>query len=131
MRRHLSTFSAMPPIVTSELGNESEIGPLACLQTSELIDRLLHEDEGHSQDELDDKSSGEAGVHVVSWRYPFSSIHQYGIDMGEMSTQHATGEPRNTKIGSATLWTCGRGERHSREVYSMLKLGMTVPALTV
>lgn len=72
-------------------------------EASEPIDQAAQEDEAIPQDELDDKTSGEAGVHeyVVSTGDTLSSIlNQYGIDMGDISQLAASDkELRNLKIG--------------------------------
>lgn len=72
-------------------------------EASEPIDQAAQEDEAIPQDELDDKTSGEVGVHeyVVSTGDTLSSIlNQYGIDMGDISQLAASDkELRNLKIG--------------------------------
>ena len=75
-----------PIVKTIEL-EKSEIRSLLP-EASEPIDQAAQEDEAIPQDELDDKTSGEAGVHeyVVSTGDTLSSIlNQYGIDMGDIS----------------------------------------------
>ena len=61
------------------------------------------------QDELDDKTAGEEGVHeyVVSTGDTLSSIlNQYGIDMGDISQLAAADKDlRNMKIGQQISWT--------------------------
>lgn len=61
------------------------------------------------QDELDEKTANEAGVHeyVVSSGDTLSSIlNQYGIDMGDISQVAAIDkELRNLKIGQQLSWT--------------------------
>ena len=78
-------------------------------EASEPIDQAPPEDDAIPQDELDDKTAGEAGVHeyVVSTGDTLSSVlNQYGIDMGEIS-QLATVDKdlRNLKIGQQISWT--------------------------
>ncbi len=80
-------------------------------EASEPIDQAAQEDEAIPQDELDDKTSGEAGVHeyVVSTGDTLSSIlNQYGIDMGDISQLAASDKQlRNLKIGQQLSWTLG------------------------
>ena len=82
-------------------------------EASEPIDQAAQEDEAIPQDELDDKTSGEAGVHeyVVSTGDTLSSIlNQYGIDMGDISQLAASDKQlRNLKIGQQLSWTLGAG----------------------
>lgn len=96
-----------PIVKTIEL-EKSEIRSLLP-EASEPIDQAAQEDEAIPQDELDDKTSGEAGVHeyVVSTGDTLSSIlNQYGIDMGDISQLAASDkELRNLKIGQQLSWT--------------------------
>ena len=97
-----------PVIRTIEL-EKKEIRSLLP-EASEPIDQAAQEDEAIPQDELDDKTENEAGVHeyVVSTGDTLSSIlNQYGIDMGEISKLAASDkELRNLKIGQQLSWTC-------------------------
>jgi murein DD-endopeptidase len=100
---------ASPVIKTIEL-EKKEIRSLLP-EASEPIDQptLDEGDDALPQDELDDKTSDEAGVHeyVVSTGDTLSSIlNQYGIDMGDIS-QLATVDKdlRNLKIGQQISWT--------------------------
>ncbi|MZT10067.1 murein DD-endopeptidase MepM, partial [Citrobacter amalonaticus] len=96
-----------PIVKTIEL-EKSEIRSLLP-EASEPIDQAAQEDEAIPQDELDDKTSGEAGVHeyVVSTGDTLSSIlNQYGIDMGDITQLAASDkELRNLKIGQQLSWT--------------------------
>ncbi|MDU4434178.1 MAG: murein DD-endopeptidase MepM, partial [Pluralibacter gergoviae] len=96
-----------PVIRTIEL-EKKEIRSLLP-EASEPIDQAAQEDEAIPQDELDDKTENEAGVHeyVVSTGDTLSSIlNQYGIDMGEISKLAASDkELRNLKIGQQLSWT--------------------------
>ncbi|MDU6923656.1 murein DD-endopeptidase MepM [Franconibacter helveticus 513] len=80
-------------------------------EASEPIDQAAPEaeDEAIPQDELDEKTAGEAGVHeyVVSTGDTLSSVlNQYGIDMGEISQLAAVDKDlRNLKIGQQISWT--------------------------
>lgn len=78
-------------------------------EASEPIDQAAQEDEAIPQDELDDKTAGEVGVHeyVVSTGDTLSSIlNQYGIDMSDISRLAASDkELRNLKIGQQLSWT--------------------------
>lgn len=101
-------------------------------EASEPIDQAAQEDEAIPQDELDDKTSGEAGVHeyVVSTGDTLSSIlNQYGIDMGDISQLAASDKQlRNLKIGqqlSPTLGAEGDLQRLTREV-SVVKPVLTI-----
>jgi murein DD-endopeptidase len=95
-----------PIVKTIEL-EKARFVPLP--EASEPIDQAAQEDEAIPQDELDDKTSGEAGVHeyVVSTGDTLSSIlNQYGIDMGDISQLAASDkELRNLKIGQQLSWT--------------------------
>ncbi len=100
---------ASPVIKTIEL-EKSDIRSLLP-DASEPIDQptLDEGDDAIPQDELDEKTAGEAGVHeyVVSTGDTLSSIlNQYGIDMGDIS-QLATVDKdlRNLKIGQQLSWT--------------------------
>ncbi|WP_336982405.1 MULTISPECIES: murein DD-endopeptidase MepM [unclassified Cedecea] len=97
-----------PIIKTIEL-QKSEIHSLLP-EASEPLDQSPDaEDDTLPQDELDDKTSGEAGVHeyVVSTGDTLSSIlNQYGIDMGDISQlASADKDLRNMKIGQQLSWT--------------------------
>jgi len=100
---------ASPVIKTIEL-KKSEIHSLLP-EASEPIDQATPDgdDDAIPQDELDDKTAGEAGVHeyVVSTGDTLSSIlNQYGIDMGEISQLAAVDKDlRNLKIGQQISWT--------------------------
>lgn len=77
---------------------------------SEPIDQTMPDEvEDIPQDELDDKTANEAGVHeyVVSTGDTLSSIlNQYGIDMGDISQlASADKDLRNMKIGQQLSWT--------------------------
>ncbi|WP_437888902.1 murein DD-endopeptidase MepM [Phytobacter sp. V91] len=77
---------------------------------SEPIDQTTPDEvEDIPQDELDDKTASEAGVHeyVVSTGDTLSSIlNQYGIDMGDISQlASADKDLRNMKIGQQLSWT--------------------------
>ncbi|OAT18881.1 murein DD-endopeptidase MepM [Buttiauxella noackiae] len=99
---------ASPVIKTIEL-EKSEIRSLLP-EASEPLDQSPDaEDDTIPQDELDDKTAGETGVHeyVVSTGDTLGSIlNQYGIDMGDIS-QLATVDKdlRNLKIGQQISWT--------------------------
>ncbi|EYE77748.1 putative peptidase [Salmonella enterica subsp. enterica serovar Heidelberg str. N1514] len=96
-----------PIVKTIEL-EKSEIRSLLP-EASEPIDQAAQEDEAIPQDELDDKTAGEVGVHeyVVSTGDTLSSIlNQYGIDMSDISRLAASDkELRNLKIGQQLSWT--------------------------
>ncbi|NWC63022.1 murein DD-endopeptidase MepM [Cedecea neteri] len=97
-----------PIIKTIEL-EKSEIHSLLP-EASEPLDQSPDaEDDTIPQDELDDKTSGEAGVHeyVVSTGDTLSSIlNQYGIEMGDISQlASADKDLRNMKIGQQLSWT--------------------------
>ncbi|WP_074388358.1 murein DD-endopeptidase MepM [Buttiauxella brennerae] len=99
---------ASPVIKTIEL-EKNDIRSLLP-EASEPLDQSPDaEDDTIPQDELDDKTAGETGVHeyVVSTGDTLSSIlNQYGIDMGDIS-QLATVDKdlRNLKIGQQISWT--------------------------
>jgi murein DD-endopeptidase len=97
-----------PIIKTIEL-EKSQIHSLLP-EASEPLDQSPDaEDDTIPQDELDEKTSGEAGVHeyVVSTGDTLSSIlNQYGIDMGDISQlASADKDLRNMKIGQQLSWT--------------------------
>ena len=96
-----------PIVKTIEL-EKSEIRSLLP-EASEPIDQAAQEDEAIPQDELDDKTSGEAGVHeyVVSTGDTLSSIlNQYGIDMGNISQLASVDKDlKNMKVGQQLSWT--------------------------
>lgn len=97
-----------PVVKTIEL-RKSEIRSLLP-EASESIDQAAPEDdEAIPQDELDDKTAGEAGVHeyVVSTGDTLSSVlNQYGIDMGDISQLASVDKDlRNLKIGQQISWT--------------------------
>ncbi len=97
------------PIVKAIQLEKSEIRSLLP-EASEPIDQTMPDEvEEIPQDELDDKTGNEAGVHeyVVSTGDTLSSIlTQYGMDMGDV-TQLASAdkELRNLKIGQQISWT--------------------------
>ena len=99
---------ASPVIKTIEL-EKNEIRSLLP-EASEPLDQSPDaEDDTIPQDELDDKTAGETGVHeyVVSTGDTLGSIlNQYGIDMGDIS-QLATVDKDllNLKIGQQISWT--------------------------
>ena len=99
--------SSAPIIKTIEL-EKSEIRSLLP-EASEPIDQSAQEDEAIPQDELDDKTENEAGIHeyVVSTGDTLSSVlNQYGIDMGNISQLAAADKDlRNLKIGQQLSWT--------------------------
>ncbi|EKY3238956.1 murein DD-endopeptidase MepM [Cronobacter sakazakii] len=97
-----------PVVKTIEL-RKSEIRSLLP-EASEPIDQAAPEDdEAIPQDELDDKTAGEAGVHeyVVSTGDTLSSVlNQYGIDMGDISQLASVDKDlRNLKIDQQISWT--------------------------
>lgn len=97
-----------PIIKTIELP-KSEIRSLLP-EASEPIDQTLPDEvEAPPQDELDEKTANEAGIHeyVVSTGDTLSSIlNQYGIDMSDISRLAASDkELRNLKIGQQLSWT--------------------------
>jgi len=104
---HPESVSA-PIVKTIEL-KKSEVRSLLP-EASEPIDQTMPDEvEDIPQDELDDKTASEAGVHeyVVSTGDTLSSIlNQYGIDMGDISQLAAADkELRNLKIGQQISWT--------------------------
>ena len=100
---------AAPIVKTIEL-EKSEVRSLLP-EASEPIDQAAPEedDEAIPQDELDEKTAGEAGVHeyVVSTGDTLSSVlNQYGIEMGDISQLAAVDKDlRNLKIGQQISWT--------------------------
>jgi len=97
-----------PIVKTIEL-EKSEVRSLLP-EASEPIDQAPpEEDESIPQDELDDKTAGETGVHeyVVSTGDTLSSVlNQYGIEMGDISTlANVDKDLRNLKIGQQISWT--------------------------
>ena len=97
------------PIVKAIELPKSEIRSLLP-EASEPIDQSTADDvDDIPQDELDEKTANEAGVHeyVVSTGDTLSSIlNQYGIDMGNISQLAAADkELRNLKIGQQLSWT--------------------------
>ncbi|WP_313073270.1 murein DD-endopeptidase MepM [Atlantibacter hermannii] len=97
-----------PIVKTIEL-EKSEVRSLLP-EASEPIDQApAEEDDAIPQDELDDKTAGETGVHeyVVSTGDTLSSVlNQYGIDMGDISTlANVDKDLRNLKIGQQISWT--------------------------
>ena len=97
-----------PIVKTIEL-EKSELRSLLP-EASEPIDQAPpEEDDAIPQDELDDKTAGETGVHeyVVSTGDTLSSVlNQYGIDMGDISTlANVDKDLRNLKIGQQISWT--------------------------
>ncbi|ELY4337492.1 murein DD-endopeptidase MepM [Cronobacter sakazakii] len=101
--------SELAPVVKTIELRKSEIRSLLP-EASEPIDQAAPEDdEAIPQDELDDKTAGEAGVHeyVVSTGDTLSSVlNQYGIDMGDISQLASVDKDlRNLKIGQQISWT--------------------------
>ncbi|WBM72323.1 murein DD-endopeptidase MepM [Buttiauxella sp. WJP83] len=99
---------ASPVIKTIEL-EKNDIRSLLP-EASEPLDQSPDaEDDTIPQDELDDKTAGEKGVHEydVSTGDTLSSIlNQYGIDMGDISQLAAVDKDlRNLKIGQQLSWT--------------------------
>jgi murein DD-endopeptidase len=113
---------ASPVIKTIEL-EKNEIRSLLP-EASEPLDQSPDaEDDTIPQDELDDKTAGETGVHeyVVSTGDTLSSIlNQYGIDMGDIS-QLATVDKdlRNLKIGQQISWTLNDNGELQRLTWEM------------
>ncbi|EGT5721597.1 murein DD-endopeptidase MepM [Cronobacter sakazakii] len=111
-----------PVVKTIEL-RKSEIRSLLP-EASEPIDQAAPEDdEAIPQDELDDKTAGEAGVHeyVVSTGDTLSSVlNQYGIDMGDISQLASVDKDlRNLKIGQQISWTLTDGGELQRLTWEM------------
>ena len=77
------------------------------------LSTAAQEDEAIPQDELDDKTENEAGIHeyVVSTGDTLSSVlNQYGIDMGNISQLAAADKDlRNLKIGQQLVDVNARG----------------------
>jgi len=101
--------STPTPIVKTIELEKKEIRSLLP-EASEPIDQSMPDEvEDIPQDELDDKTAGEEGVHeyVVSTGDTLSSIlNQYGIDMGDISQLAAADKDlRNMKIGQQISWT--------------------------
>jgi murein DD-endopeptidase len=97
------------PVVKAITLEKNEIRSLLP-EASEPIDQTLPDEvEDIPQDELDDKTANEAGVHeyVVSTGDTLSSIlNQYGIEMGDISQLAAADKDlRNMKIGQQLSWT--------------------------
>src|SRR5690606_7610356 len=93
-------------------------------EASEPIDQTMPDEvEAIPQDELDDKTANEAGVHeyVVSTGDTLSSIlNQYGIDMGDISLlATADKELRNLKIGQQISWTLNDAGELQRMTWEM------------
>jgi len=113
---------ASPVIKTIEL-EKNEIRSLLP-EASEPLDQSPDaEDDTIPQDELDDKTAGEAGVHeyVVSTGDTLSSIlNQYGIDMGDISQLAAVDKDlRNLKIGQQLSWTLNADGELQRLTWEM------------
>ena len=101
--------STPTPIVKTIELEKKEIRSLLP-EASEPIDQSIPDEvEDIPQDELDDKTAGEEGVHeyVVSTGDTLSSIlNQYGIDMGDISQLAAADKDlRNMQIGQQLSWT--------------------------
>ena len=93
-------------------------------EASEPIDQSMPDEvEAIPQDELDDKTAGEAGVHeyVVSTGDTLSSVlNQYGIDMSEIAQlASADSELKNLKIGQQLSWTLTDGGELQRLTWEM------------
>jgi len=99
--------TSSPVIRTIEL-EKKEIRSLLP-EASEPIDQSAQEDEAIPQDELDDKTANEAGIHeyVVSTGDTLSSVlNQYGIEMGDISQLAAADKDlKNMKGGQQLSWT--------------------------
>ncbi|RPH22871.1 murein DD-endopeptidase MepM [Buttiauxella warmboldiae] len=113
---------ATPVIKTIEL-EKNEIRSLLP-EASEPLDQSPDaEDDTIPQDELDDKTAGETGVHeyVVSTGDTLSSIlNQYGIDMGDISQLAAVDKDlRNLKIGQQISWTLNDAGELQRLTWEM------------
>ena len=105
---HPEATEVAPVVKTIEL-KKSEIRSLLP-EASEPIDQSMPDEvDDIPQDELDDKTANETGVHeyVVSTGDTLSSIlTQYGIDMGDITQLAAADkELRNLKIGQQISWT--------------------------
>ncbi|MBU9811309.1 murein DD-endopeptidase MepM [Rahnella sp. C60] len=106
-------------------------------EASEPIDQSPPADDDIPQDDLDDKTVNEAGVHeyVVSTGDTLSSIlNQYGIDMSEIAAlSDANRDLRNLKIGQQISWTLNDAgdlqrltwEKSRRETYTFDRSGNT------
>ncbi|MBV7404581.1 murein DD-endopeptidase MepM [Enterobacter sp. ENT03] len=115
--------SQSAPIVKTIALEKSEIRSLLP-EASEPIDQTMPDEvEAIPQDELDDKTANEAGVHeyVVSTGDTLSSIlNQYGIDMGDISLlATADKELRNLKIGQQISWTLNDAGELQRMTWEM------------
>ncbi|MEW7314672.1 murein DD-endopeptidase MepM [Buttiauxella gaviniae] len=113
---------ASPVIKTIEL-EKNEVRSLLP-EASEPLDQSPDaEDDTIPQDELDDKTAGETGVHeyVVSTGDTLSSIlNQYGIDMGDISQLAAVDKDlRNLKIGQQVSWTLNDNGELQRLTWEM------------
>ncbi|ROP62471.1 murein DD-endopeptidase [Enterobacter sp. BIGb0383] len=113
---------AAPIVKTIEL-EKNEIRSLLP-EASEPIDQTLPDEvEAPPQDELDDKTAGEAGVHeyVVSTGDTLSSVlNQYGIDMSDIAQlASADSELKNLKIGQQLSWTLTDGGELQRLTWEM------------
>lgn len=113
---------AVPIVKTIEL-EKSEIRSLLP-EASEPIDQSMPDEvEAIPQDELDDKTAGEAGVHeyVVSTGDTLSSVlNQYGIDMSDIAQlASADSELKNLKIGQQISWTLTDGGELQRLTWEM------------
>ncbi|BCG09086.1 MULTISPECIES: murein DD-endopeptidase MepM [Buttiauxella] len=113
---------ASPVIKTIEL-EKNEIRSLLP-EASEPLDQSPDaEDDTIPQDELDDKTAGETGVHeyVVSTGDTLSSIlNQYGIDMGDIGQLAAVDKDlRNLKIGQQISWTLNDNGELQRMTWEM------------
>ena len=113
---------AAPIVKTIEL-EKHEIRSLLP-EASEPIDQSMPDEvEAIPQDELDDKTAGEAGVHeyVVSTGDTLSSVlNQYGIDMSDIAQlASADSELKNLKIGQQLSWTLTDGGELQRLTWEM------------
>ena len=109
-------------------------------EASEPIDQTPPADDDIPQDDLDDKTANEAGVHeyVVSTGDTLSSIlNQYGIDMSEIAAlSDANRDLRNLKVGQQISWTLNDAgdlqrltwEKSRRETYTFDRSGSTFKA---
>jgi len=115
--------SQSAPIVKTIALEKSEIRSLLP-EASEPIDQTMPDEvEAIPQDELDDKTANETGVHeyVVSTGDTLSSIlNQYGIDMGDISLlATADKDLRNLKIGQQISWTLNDAGELQRMTWEM------------
>ncbi|HKN03077.1 MAG TPA: murein DD-endopeptidase MepM [Buttiauxella sp.] len=113
---------ASPVIKTIEL-EKNEIRSLLP-EASEPLDQSPDvEDDTIPQDELDDKTAVETGVHEydVSTGDTLSSIlNQYGIEMGDISQLAAVDKDlRNLKIGQQISWTLNDNGELQRLTWEM------------